>query len=87
MVQQQTTMILGGVGVVVVVIIILYFMFFSGGGSGNCLTIGEHQLCSDGPSLVITRQGHPKKIILWTGGDHSSMMTQRTNNTDHWFGY
>ena len=60
------------------------------GGALNvegCLKIGEHQLCSDGPSLVIQRPGQPKKIILWTGGDHSSMMTQRNNNTDNWFGY
>lgn len=53
----------------------------------NCLRIGQHKLCSEDASLVIHRPGHPKKIILWTGGDHSSMMTQRNNGTDHWFGY
>lgn len=82
--NQQQQIIIGSIGSLVFIIIV-YFMFFR--GPRNCLTIGEHQLCSEGPVLTINREGHPKKIMLYTGGDHSSIMTQRVNNTDHWFGY
>jgi hypothetical protein len=68
------------------------------GGSGNvkigdCLTIGSkngggHQLCSDGTTLTIKGAGGSSKPIkLWSGGDHSSIMTTRVNNTENWFGY
>jgi hypothetical protein len=28
-----------------------------------------------------------KHINLWAAGNHSSIMTQRSNGSDHWFGY
>jgi hypothetical protein len=28
-----------------------------------------------------------RHINLWAAGNHSSIMTQRSNGSDHWFGY
>ena len=41
-----------------------------------------------GGMLGIYKEDNPTKpIILWTAGDHSSIMTKRSNGTDNWFGY
>lgn len=50
------------------------------------LRIGDMSIANTGGNLQI---GGPngKVINLWAAGNHSSIMTQRSNGTDNWFGY
>jgi len=50
------------------------------------LRIGDMSLASTGGNLQIGGPGG-KVINLWAAGNHSSIMTQRSNGTDNWFGY
>jgi len=50
------------------------------------LRIGDMSIANTGGNLQIGGPGG-KVINLWAAGDHSSIMTQRSNGTDHWFGY
>jgi hypothetical protein len=47
--------------------------------AGGSLVGGQGNLQWVGP--------YGKHINLWAAGNHSSIMTQRSNGTDHWFGY
>ena len=54
----------------------------------DTLKIGNMNLRDWGGMLGIYKEDNPTKpIILWTAGDHSSIMTKRSNGTDNWFGY
>lgn len=50
------------------------------------LRIGDMSIANTGGNLQIGGPGG-KVINLWAAGNHSSIMTQRSNGTDHWFGY
>jgi hypothetical protein len=50
------------------------------------LRIGDMSLASTGGNLQIGGPGG-KVINLWAAGNHSSIMTERSNGTANWFGY
>jgi hypothetical protein len=50
------------------------------------LRIGDMSIANTGGNLQIGGPGG-KVINLWAAGNHSSIMTQRSNGTDNWFGY
>ena len=50
------------------------------------LRIGDMSIANTGGNLQIGGPGG-KVINLWAAGNHSSIMTQRSNGSDHWFGY
>ena len=54
----------------------------------DSLKIGSMNLRDWGGMLGIYKEDNPNRpIILWTAGNHSSIMTKRSNGTDNWFGY
>ena len=55
----------------------------------NSLKVGQINLKDLGGYLALTSDTSPKKVplYLWMRDDHSSIMTQRQNGTQNWFGY
>jgi len=54
------------------------------------LNIGNMRIENAGGNLHIYRPDNPnpnRKIMLWANGDHTSIMTTRSNGTQNWFGY